>query len=310
MSSNPKNAKKRIDYICEKCAFITCNKTDYARHIKTIKHLSNGLATFINEKTQKTQDYTCSCGKSYKDNSGLWRHKKKCVEQNTEPKTSVEATTNKDIMLLTLINQNAEQNKINAAQNAEHTKQTAELHATIIEMCKNGTHNTTNSHNNNKTFNLQFFLNETCKDAMNIKDFVNSVVLQLSDIDEIGRVGFIKGMSNIITSKLNLLAENKRPVHCTDAKREVMYVREENKWEKDNANKEKMRLLVKKIDRKLNPIVSVFHKQIKPNSTDNEHIRHQQILFEVWGGTKEPAENEAEIIQNISKKTTIEKATF
>ena len=231
MSSNPENAKKCKNYECYKCAFITSNKYNYSCHINTIKHLSNGLATFINENKQKMQDYTCSCGKTYRDNSGLWRHKKKCVEQNTEPKTSVEATTDKDLMLLTLIKQNAEQNKLNAAQNAEHTKQTAELHATIIEMCKNGTHNTintntTNSHNNNKTFNLQFFLNETCKDAMNIKDFVNSVVLQLSDIDEIGRVGFIKGMSNIITSKLNLLAENKRPVHCTDAKREVMYVRE------------------------------------------------------------------------------------
>ena len=238
--------------------------------------------------------------KLHNDRAGLWRHKNKCL------KNVIKIVEDKDQMLLTLI-KNAEQT---AAQNAEHTKQTAELHATIIEMCKNGTHNTVNTNSHNKTFNLQFFLNETCKDAMNIKDFVNSVVLQLSDIDEIGRVGFIKGMSNIITSKLNLLAENKRPVHCTDAKREVMYIKEENKWEKDNANKEKMRLLVKKIDRKLNPIVSVFHKQIKQNSTDNEHIRHQQILFEVWGGTKEPAENENEIIQNISKKTTIEKATF
>ena len=259
----------------------------------------------------KNDDSACICGKTFKTAAGLWKHKKNCIKQKD---------TDKDLMLLTLINQNAEQNKLNAAQNAEHTKQTAEhtkqtaeLHATIIEMCKNGitnnSNNTINTNSHNKTFNLQFFLNETCKDAMNIKDFVNSVVLQLSDIDEIGRIGFIKGMSNIITSKLNLLAENKRPVHCTDAKREVMYVREENKWEKDNANKEKMRLLVKKIDIKLNPAISVFHKdRIKPNSTDSEHIKHQQILYEAWGGAKEEGENEEEIIQHISKKTTIEKA--
>jgi hypothetical protein len=117
MSSNPENPKKPIEYICEKCAFITCNKKDYSRHNKTIKHLSNGLATFINEKPQKTQDYTCRCGKTYRDNSGLWRHKKKC---NKSPATTVEETTDKDQMLLTLIKQNAEQNKLNAAQNAEH----------------------------------------------------------------------------------------------------------------------------------------------------------------------------------------------
>jgi hypothetical protein len=307
LNGTNKNAKKCKNYECKKCAFITSNKYNYSCHIKTIKHLGNEMELIKMQKMQKMQkdDSACICGKTYKTAAGLWKHKKNCIKQKD---------SDKDQMLLTLIKQNAEQNaehtKQTATQNAEHTKQTAELHATIIEMCKNGTHNTVNTNSHNKTFNLQFFLNETCKDAMNIKDFVNSVVLQLSDIDEIGRVGFIKGMSNIITSKLNLLAENKRPVHCTDAKREVMYIKEENKWEKDNANKEKMRLLVKKIDRKLNPIVSVFHKQIKPNSTDNEHIRHQQILFEVWGGTKEPAENENEIIQNISKKTTIEKATF
>jgi ribosomal protein L37AE/L43A len=297
-NGNQIEQKTSNNYSCKKCNYITVRKPNYERHLLTAKHLKETNGNQIEQKTSNYLFECIICNKQYTNRAGLWKHKNKCIEPAT-----VESTMDKDL-ILTLIKQNAE-------QNAEHTKQTAELHATIIEMCKNGitnnSINTTNSHN--KTFNLQFFLNETCKDAMNIKDFVNSVVLQLSDIDEIGRVGFVKGMSNIITSKLNLLAENKRPVHCTDAKREVMYVREENKWEKDNANKEKMRLLVKKIDRKLNPVVTVFHKdRIKPNSTDSEHIRHQQILKEVWGGDKEPAENENEIIQNISKKTTIEKA--
>lgn len=296
------STKGSVFFTCINCDYNTSRKSQYSRHLLTLKHKNTAKEGVLVPKSSVHEpEFVCVCGIKYKHRQSLFNHKKKCIEPAT-----VE-TMDKDL-ILTLIKQNAEQNAEHTKQTAEHTKQTAELHATIIEMCKNGTHNTVNTNSHNKTFNLQFFLNETCKDAMNIKDFVNSVVLQLSDIDEIGRVGFIKGMSNIITSKLNLLAENKRPVHCTDAKREVMYIKEENKWEKDNANKEKMRLLVKKIDRKLNPVVSVFHKRIKPNSTDSEHIRHQQILFEVWGGTKEPAENENEIIQNISKKTTIEKA--
>jgi len=238
------------------------------------------------------------CSKVYQTSSGLWKHTQICdvAKPDIEP-------TEKELMM-TLIKQNAEQSK----QNAEQFKQNAELHAKIIELCKNGiTNNTiTNSNNNNKTFNLQFFLNETCKDAMNLKDFIDSIVLQLSDIDNIGEVGFVKGMANLIISKINLLGETKRPIHCTDSKREVMYVKDENKWEKD-AKKEKMRLLIQKMEKQLPPLMIAYSNNHKKEyRTDSEIIKHQQIIYEVYGGVNDDI-TKNEIIQHISKKTTIEK---
>ena len=296
------NTKKRIKYECVKCDFNTCNKTDFGRHINTVKHLGNVQDTKNAEKrihenptacqsvnkatpqsvgsisqpakNAKTLHYECEiCGQPYITNSGLWKHKKNCVLPITDKQ-----------MMMTLIKQNAE------------------LHDKIIELCKTGvTNNTVNTNSHNKTFNLQFFLNETCKNAMNISDFIESVVLQLSDIDNIGEVGYAKGMSNIIISKLNSLGETKRPIHCTDVKREVMYVKDEDKWEKD-ANKEKMRLLIRKMDKKLTPLMIAFSNNHKKEyHTDAEIINHQKVIYEVLGGIKEDADNEEAIIQQISK---------
>ena len=267
---NSGNSKKLQKYTCETCVFNTSNKNDYNRHLKTIKHLGN---------TEETEKLKCGgCEREYMSHSGLWKHKKVCTPPVSEP-------TDKQ-MMMTLIKQNAE------------------LHDKIIELCKSGiTNNTVNTHTNshNKTFNLQFFLNETCKNAMNISDFIESVVLQLSDIEDIGAVGYAKGMSNIIISKLNSLGETKRPIHCTDVKREVMYVKDEDKWEKD-ANKEKMRLLIKKMDKKLAPLMIAFsNNHRKEFHTDSEIINHQKVMYEVLGGVKEDADNEDAIIQQISK---------
>lgn len=281
------------NYCCEKCDYITVRKSSYDKHLLTLKHAMEMSGNKVAKKLATA--FECDkCSKVYQTSSGLWKHTQKCdfVKPTEEP-------TNKELMM-TLIKQNAEQ-----------SKQNAELHAQILELCKNNvTNNTiTNSNNNNKTFNLQFFLNETCKDAMNLKDFIDSVVLQLSDIDNIGEVGFIKGMANLITSKLNLLGETKRPIHCTDLKREVMYVKDENKWKKDEG-KEKMRLLIEKMEKKLAPLMIAFlnnHK--KEYRTDSEIIKHQQIIYEVYGGKKDDTTNKNEIIQHISKKTTIEKTT-
>ena len=184
------STKGSIFFTCINCDYNTSRKSQYSRHLLTLKHKNTAKEGILVPKSSVHEsEFVCVCGIKYKHRQSLFNHKKKCKEEK-EP-----ATTEPNKEITTLLKQNAE------------------LHATIIEMCKNGiTHNTINTNNShNKTFNLQFFLNETCKDAMNIKDFVNSVVLQLSDIDEIGRVGFIKGMSNIINTNLNILAENKRP---------------------------------------------------------------------------------------------------
>ena len=281
----PNQQKNSTDFRCEKCNYTAVRKNNYDAHLLTAKHKTAHISS---------NEHNCdNCNKIYQSLSGLRRHKKKCVDV---PSAGA-AVSSKDELIMTLIKQNSEQ-----------SRQNAELHEKIIELCKNGVVNTTintNSNNTNNRFNLQFFLNETCKDAINLSDFAKSIVLQLTDIVDIGRVGYVNGMSNIIISKLNLLEENKRPIHCTDVKREVVYVKDEDKWEKDTSKK-KMRILIKKMDRKLAPLmISYSNNHKKEYRSDTEIIKHQQVMYELVGGKNDESDNEDDIIRNISKKMVI-----
>ncbi len=179
----------------------------------------------------------------------------------------------------------------------------------LMEIVKNGTsttntnsHNTTNSHN--KAFNLQFFLNETCKNAMNITDFVDSIKLQLSDFINVGEVGFIEGISNIIVKKLNSLDETVRPIHCTDQKRETFYLKDQNIWEKDDEEKKKMKSMIRSISYKNEKLMKVY-KETYPDYNDPDSHRSDQyskIMIEAMDCKEESREK---IIKNISKATTI-----
>jgi hypothetical protein len=242
--------------------------------------------------------FTCeNCNKEYKDKSGLWRHSKKCNEQqnsNKSPEVSQE-------LILTIIKQNSE---------LQHT--IIEQNNTIIEMAKNS--QTTNSHNNtnnshNKTFNLQFFLNETCKDAMNITDFVDSIKLQLSDLIKVGEIGYVEGLSNIITKNLNALDVTQRPVHCTDKKREVLYVKDENKWEKEDEDKNKIRKVIKKVMIKNQRLLPEYKEKYPDYNKSSSKISDQYntIIIESMGGRGDnDFEKENKIIKNITKVTTID----
>ena len=220
-----KKLKKNLPkYICEYCDFECSMKCDWDRHVIRPKHLrkSNGNKPEIK---LNEANFTCDCNKKYYSLSGLWKHKKICNKNNAvnveDEKISYSEITNETI--LSILKQNNELQNMLIEQNK-----------TIIELSKN---NQTNSHNNhtnshNKTFNLQVFLNETCKDAMNIMEFVDSIKLQLSDFERVGEVGFVNGISDIIIKNLKQLDITERPIHCTDKKREIMYVKDENKWEK------------------------------------------------------------------------------
>lgn len=294
---NKKSQQSSPDYRCEKCNYVTVRKCDYDKHTLTLKHKNatsskKPLKECNHDKPPHTYKsmYECeNCNKIYQTHPGLWKHKKKCSQEKDLHTVAPE-------MVLSIIHQFKdlllEQNKV------------------ILDLCKNthnssinNSQNTTNS--NNKKFNLNFFLNETCKDAMNISDFAKSIVLQLTDIVDIGECGYVKGMSNIIISNLNSLEENKRPIHCTDVKREVVYVKDEDKWEKDT-NKEKMRILIKKMDRKLAPLmISYSNNHKKEYRSDTEIIKHQQVMYELVGGKNDESDNEDDIIRNISKKMVI-----
>jgi len=188
-------------------------------------------------------------------------------------------------------------------------KQNSEL----LEVLKNGTHNTnysnnTNSHN--KTFNLQFFLNETCKDAMNIMDFVDSIKLQLSDLENVGKIGYVEGISNIITSNLKALDVTQRPIHCTDNKRETIYIKDENKWEKEDDQKKKLRKAIRRVATK-NQFLLLKFKEAHPDcikSTSKYSDQYSKIIIESMGGSGDnDIEKEDKIIKKISNVTTIDK---
>ena len=278
-----------IEYYCEKCDFKTVRKNNYETHLLTAKHKLK-----MSSKNSSNALECKNCSKVYQTSSGLRKHTQKCgvAQSNTTQvvvKPDEDEPTSKELIMILI-------------------KENSELKNMMMDVIKNGTNNTTtNSHNNNnnKTFNLQFFLNETCKDAMNLTDFINSIVLRVSDLDNIGEVGLAKGVANRLVSEMNLLGETKRPIHCTDVKREVMYVKDENKWVKD-VGKEKTRHLIKKMDIKLRPLLVEFIKNHnKTYQTDSEIIKHQQKIYKLNGGDKDETSNEDEIIRHISKSTVI-----
>jgi hypothetical protein len=289
---------EQIEFHCEICDYTCFRKYNYERHFSTSKHNkstnSNNLATENEQNEQNEQKktvYCCeNCDKEYKNRTGLWRHQKKC---NTIQIKETEIS-DKELIIMLL------------KQNTQLIEQNAEL-------VKNGTHNTNNSHNTNslnKTFNLQFFLNETCKDAMNIMDFVDSIKLQLSDLENVGKLGYVDGISNIITNNLKALDVTQRPVHCTDKKREVLYIKDENKWEKEDENKKKIRKAIKKVASKNSLLLPKF-KEVHPDcvkSSSRFSDQYNKLIIESMGGPGDnDMEKEDKIIKNISKNVTIDK---
>jgi hypothetical protein len=254
------------------------------------KNTTNTTTNTTNLVPKSSENYICECGKEYKHHSSLWSHKKKCNSTNDTDNNNNEIKELKELMKYLM-------------------KENSELKTMMFEVIKNGTHNnTTNSHN--KSFNLQFFLNETCKDAMNIMDFVDSIKIQLSDLENVGKLGYVDGISNIIAKNLNSLDETKRPVHCTDTKREVMYVKDEDKWEKEEDNKPKIRKLIKHVAHKNTKLLKDYKTKYpgceKSESKFSE--KYDKLIIEAFGGKGDNDDaKEDKIIKNILKEIKIEK---
>ena len=299
MFSNQILQKNCNEYFCEVCDYKTVRKSSYDDHLLSRKH---NKSMFVNQNLQKIcNEFICQkCNKKYKDNSGLWRHKKKCngsdfvdVEENNE--TIIQKNNSeKDELINYLIKENQEFKNL------------------ILEIVKKDTYQvtnntTTNSHN--KAFNLNFFLNETCKDAMNIMDFVESIKLQVSDLESVGELGYIQGISNIIVKNLNALDVTQRPVHCTDKKRETIYIKDDNKWEKDEEQK-KMHKMIKKVADKNARLLPKFTEKYPDykNYHSKTSDKYSKIIIEAMGGSGDnDYEKEEKIIKNIAKNIMVEK---
>ena len=284
---------------CSHCDYITSNKKDYTKHLMTIKHKTKTKSTIVNKNPQKSPiSFICDCGRYYKERSGLWRHKKKCEENNTNNNEKNEPSDKELIMIL--------------------IKENSDLKNMVLDVCQkiqplNSTINYNNVNSHNKTFNLNVFLNETCKDAMNITDFVDSLKLQLSDLENVGKLGFVNGISNIIVKNLNSLDETKRPIHCSDSKREVMYIKDEDKWEKENEEKNKLRKAIKKIVNKNSRLLPQFKEKYPDcNKSESKYSdQYNKLIIEAMGGSGDnDLEKEDKIIRNIAKEVTIDKNLY
>ena len=276
--------KEPFSFVCEFCDYKCSKNSEYIKHLLTLKHIGNAAG---NTKISENK-YSCDlCKKTYKSRKGLWSHTKIC-------KTEIISQTNLSNLVVELIKSNNE------------------LQKQVIEVCKTN-HMNINSHNNNnnKTFNLQFFLNEQCKDAMNLMDFVNTFQLQFSDLERIGEVGYVEGISHLIINKLNEMDIYKRPIHCSDAKREIMYVKDNDVWSKENANNDKLRLAIKHITKKNTDMIRPWANK-HPGVLNSDHRlndQYQEIIIEAMGGKKNSnmKEGEDKIIKKISKMVLIDK---
>jgi hypothetical protein len=306
-----KSPKQPTQYQCELCNLVTCSFKDYTKHLHTSKHKKNaGLNDFI---PKIPEQFICNnCNKCYKARNSLWYHQQKC--QTTSQPIITDASNNDFVFdkefVMTILKQNADIIK----ENSELKNMMMDTQTQMMEVIKNGTHNTTNTNTNtnshNKTFNLQFFLNETCKDAMNITDFVNSIQLQLTDLMNMGDVGYVNGMSNIIIKNLNDLEVHERPVHCTDVKREVLYVKDEDKWNKETEGNPKIRCAIKRIAQKNSKQLFEFKHQypdcVKSHSKHSD--TYNNLIIESMGGKGDnDAEKEDKIIKKVAKEVLVEK---
>ena len=267
VKKTPKNAKI---FSCEECNFKCSKQCDFNRHLLTAKH-KKIVNDSKNDSNFTPTVFRCVCGKEYKYDSGFYRHKKKCnyyaeinntLEESTESNettaTSIDIT-NQPNLVLELLRENQEFKQLMVEQNKQmqetQTKlqqsytQNTELQSQMVEMFKEGKtiNNTTNNNTTTNKFNLNFFLNDTCKDAMNITDFLCNLNVNIEELEYIGNHGYVNGMTKMIMDRLKNMDITKRPIHCTDIKRETMYIKDKNEWSKDTDELTKLRKILNRI---------------------------------------------------------------
>lgn len=306
MATNCSENSEKIlqEFVCEICDYICFKSQHLKQHFLTKKHKMNNFNNVENSvnDTNNTK-FICNCGKLYRDRSGLWKHKKLCyfIDKNDlEEKFVPPQITPK--LIIELIKQNKELQQTLIDQNK-----------TIMDLAqKTGNNNSNNNNNNNnKTFNLQVFLNETCKDAINLSDFVNQIQISINDLEETGKLGYAEGISKVFIKNLNDIDFSQRPLHCSDSKRETLYIKDENQWTKDSDDKAILTKAIKQVAHKNIKQISEWQK-LNPEYSDpdsKQNDRYQKILFNSMSGSskEESDKNYEKIARNIAKEVVIEK---
>jgi hypothetical protein len=267
-----------------------------SKHQKKVEILQN-----TTNLVPKVPEFICNnCNKKYKHHSSLYNHKKNCIiEKENEDKNNKNNNEISPELIMSVLQQNKELQTMLIEQNK-----------TIIELSKNNSitnNNITHTNSHNKEFNLNFFLNETCKNAMNITDFVDSIKLQLSDLENVGKIGYVEGLSKIIIKNLNALDVTERPVHCSDSKRDTMYVKDEDKWEKENENNHKVLKAIEDIANKNSKQVNEWKKKNPECASSKSHKAdvYSHIMIEAVCSNNDTNNNK--ILKKIAKEVTIDK---
>ena len=284
-----------IEYKCDLCDYFTSNKGDYNKHLNTAKHkrVTSGDAKL-------SKSHKCNCGKEFKHRQGLWKHKQKCNE-NIAVYVNGNDDTKYELLTTTIL---------------ELVKKNDELTSSIVEMSKNmGNNNNNTTHTtvtNNNKFNLNVFLNEKCKNAMTLKDFVKSINISVQDFIETGERGFIDGISNIIVERINEMEIHDRPLHCTDLKRETVYIKDDDKWEKDE-DKVKLRKAIKGVaykNERMRPVWYDSTPDVGIMGTENYENFFKYSKASLGGYGKEETKSfEDKVMKNVLKEVTINKDT-
>jgi hypothetical protein len=269
-----------------------------------------------------SNNIVCECGKEYKHRQSLWNHKKKCKKQmlKTKLKTKLETKSETDSDTESDIESNKKMSLLKKDNLIEYLiKENSEFKGLIMELVKKDNTNIVNNNINNNcnnvnnSFNLNLFLNEKCKDAINISDFVDNVKMQLSDLENFGHLGYVEGVSRILIKNLKDLDTYSRPIHCSDLKREVLYIKENDKWTKETEEKLVIKNAIKQVANKNIKQIQTW-KQENPECTESESKKNDQymniVMNSMSGGTsEEQCNNISQIIKNVSKEVIIEKNT-
>jgi len=307
-SSRKKCQKMPTKYYCENCDYSSNKLSNYDKHLASDKHKVAEVAIPATFATKNAKPFMCSCGKKFNQKSSLSRHKRVCMcadalcDDYTYPETTDDVSRHvnkiddgdKDTLILELLKQNRELIQNQGTSNSHNTM------------------NNSNNNSNNNTFNLNFFLNETCKDAMNITDFVNSLKLTIQDLEKVGELGYSEGISRMFVKGLNDLEVEKRPIHCSDLKREVIHIKDQDRWERDTINQDKLKRAIKDLSTKNLMLMDDWQK-INPGWKDPSHTKNDiylKMMVESLGPADEIAEKKdlGKIIKTIAKNTIINKS--
>ena len=315
--SNQGNQEIKRKFFCQVCDYSTSYKSEFDRHCSTRKHLDCHFQQCPAIKNPKITFDCFNCERKFETNSGLWRHKQKCLannnvlvdyllKENKELKTTIQV---KDQQIDKIIKSNEKLIESNE-ENVKHI---------VTELCKNAqsvTNNTMiNSNNNNKTFNLQFFLNETCKDALNLSEFIQSIKVDVDDLNSMGSLGYVDGTSNVIIKHLEKLGVERRPIQCTDAKRQTLYIKENNEWTKEDPTCTKMHLLVDEVQQ-INLRQLPAWREKHPNCLTSNSVHtdfYNNMSQELMGGFCHKVKlhvKDNKIINKIIKEVTIDKQNY